>query len=1219
MNVPHHLIRLYVKTSRRYNKLISKLHRHSLSVYQRKTFLSQIRKVGRTLRGLHAQLRIAAAAGTVALTLNATSAHAQTVTSNTLGPFVLHNRLTNPLREPIITGEQPALAAVDFDGDGDVDIVVGEYHWYSGGRLRYFENQSVQGKELYLERSGEENPFKDINATSEGVAPAFADVDGDGDLDLFLGQNGYPAYNESSSRGIEYYRNDGGIFSRQTGAWDEGTKTGNPFDGLSLGEFVRPVFVDFDKDGDQDVLIGSQVYNYNPPYNTDYIHYYENNGSGTFSRGAITLDTDPNAYNTLSPALADIDGDGDYDMVLGSYNYGRLMYYEQLSPGNFSLEDADWDPVAKTGNPFSGFELGSHISPVFADFDRDGKPDLFVADEESYYGYKYSDNIINYYRNAGEGAYIEKDEFENPFDGVYVKQDAAPVFIDVDGDTDLDAVIGNKYQEGYYDENGEWLTRNSYLTYYRRSEDAFSRIAGTTNPFDTLDLYGNFVPRFIDVDADGDKDLISGNGYGEIVTFLNDNGIYREQEVASTPFAEITSYYDTSATLEDIDNDGDQDLFVSDANAAMRYFRNTGTAQTPVYTELLEAENPLMAAGFFAWSTAYFNFTDLDHDGDVDLTFNGASPFYSEQPAVLFMENTGTKESPLFEAVDGMLFREMQGDSKVTFVDHDGDGDLDAFAGISDGVVNFLENQNIKVITTVTEAVVRYDSGNEDAVLIEPLLTVDDPDNDMIVQATVSIGNHQAGEILGFTPQPGIDGVFDHGSGMLTFHGKATAAEYQALLRTVTFEVGPSGERRRPTEKSIIAKTISFAVFDQDFTNPQVAAKNLEIFVNDAPVVNAHALNVVFGGDASVDLKQIISDPNGAADLDLASLKVVQGPASGAATTIDANGILTIDYAKLVFTGTETVTLEVCDASGACAQNLLTVTVTNNAPVISPQPVTVVSGEVVIINLVNITSDEENNLDHNAFSILADPASGASATINIVSSTEVNLVLNYAGNDFQGTDQVTIAACDAAGACSQSVLPVTVTNSPPVIAPEPVSTAAGSAKAINLMNITSDVDNNLDPNAFTILAAPVSGAAASIVVVSPTEVNLLLDYEGISFSGTDQLTVRACDRAGACSENALSIEVDVISEIIVYNAVAPNSSGDNRFMRIAGLPSQNKVRIFNRWGDKVYEVENYRNDPAVNAFMGLNNNGSALPSGTYFYTIDIPDQKMISGYLTLKQ
>jgi gliding motility-associated-like protein len=146
------------------------------------------------------------------------------------------------------------------------------------------------------------------------------------------------------------------------------------------------------------------------------------------------------------------------------------------------------------------------------------------------------------------------------------------------------------------------------------------------------------------------------------------------------------------------------------------------------------------------------------------------------------------------------------------------------------------------------------------------------------------------------------------------------------------------------------------------------------------------------------------------------------------------------------------------------------------------------------------------------------------------------------------------------------------------------------------------------------------------VLVSSTEVNLTLDYSGITFSGQDQLTIRACDLAGVCTESILAVNVHVIaaeeSPVEVFNAVAPNSSGDNRYMRIVNLPQHNKVSIFNRWGDIVFNIVNYDQETPGKRFEGMDNSGKVLTSGTYFYKIEYVDngvRQTLTGYLSLKQ
>ena len=1021
MKVPPHVISLYVRTARRYKKLISKINRQPSASYQRKTFIHELRKLLKKLRELQLQLKIAAAAGTVVLLLNSTPVQAQ----STLGPFVAHDRRSNPLREPLFNYNESKLTVVDFDKDGDVDAIVGGYD-YNGGSIRYYQNQTAQGFPVYLELKDDNNPFYGIVGETHRSAPALADIDGDGDLDLILGQNSSRrVYPYDYPGGIEYHRNDDGVFTLQSGPWNDVTKEGNPFDGITFDEEVTPVFIDFDDDGDQDIMFGAYerigIY---PDYEYQYIHYYNNDGDGNFSELPVTLDTDPTDWDDLiNPAFSDVDGDGDYDLLVGNYYDGYLRYYRQDTPGNFIEETGEWDPVEKAGNPFHYLQIGVAASPAFIDFNNDGLLDLFVMDESGYYDYKYSDNIVNYYTNSGNSVFEQvTGEFDNPWDGAKVADKASLVMMDIDGDSDLDAIIGNKYQEYIetYDPELGWIYTqiNSFLTQYTRVDEGFEK--AEVDPFDDIDIYGNFAPAAGDVDGDNDLDIISADYYGEISFFRNDDDEFNREEELN-PFAGIYFPYNSDAELIDIDNDGDLDLFLTNAySSTTQFYKNIGTSQAPEYEEQLDTS--IFPSDLY-WDQPYLNFVDLDHDGDQDLVFNGTSPYNVETENIIYYENTGTPETPEFVEALGDLFLGINQEAQVEFVDYDGDGDLDMFGGIGDGTIAYMENQNERVATTITSTIPVYSIETGEAILVEPGLTLADPDNDAIIQATVTIDDYSAGEILAFTPQDDITGSFNAETGVLTFTGKQSVAEYQSILRTVTFQVEHSHGRKRPVKKSTTPKMISFAVYDIDFTNPQIAAKTINLFI----------------------------------------------------------------------------------------------------------------------------------------------------------------------------------------------------NTPPVITPEPVSTPAGSTKAINLISITSDPDGNLDHEQFSIISQPTSGADASIEVVSSSVVNLRLDYTGITFKGIDQLTVQACDDAGACAQSVVSVDVEVFAEMVVFNAVAPNSSGDNRFMRILGIPENNKVKIYNRWGDMVFESENYQNTPDGNTFKGNGKSGNPLASGTYYYTIEVPGQKMVSGYLTLKQ
>src|SRR6185369_1648939 len=149
---------------------------------------------------------------------------------------------------PAAPSTQSTPVFADLDGDGDFDLVVGQ----SDGTLKYFENTGSDAAPAFLPRTGAANPFDGIGA---GVAstpaspitqatPAFADVDGDGDLDMLLGQ---------SNGTLKYFENTG------TGAapdYVERSGTANPFAGVDIGTQSTPSFADLDGDGDLDLVVG---------------------------------------------------------------------------------------------------------------------------------------------------------------------------------------------------------------------------------------------------------------------------------------------------------------------------------------------------------------------------------------------------------------------------------------------------------------------------------------------------------------------------------------------------------------------------------------------------------------------------------------------------------------------------------------------------------------------------------------------------------------------------------------------------------------------------------------------------------------------------------------------------------------------------------------------------------------------------------------------------
>ena len=192
------------------------------------------------------------------------------------------------------------------------------------------------------------------------------------------------------------------------------------------------------------------------------------------------------------------------------------------------------------------------------------------------------------------------------------------------------------------------------------------------------------------------------------------------------------------------------------------------------------------------------------------------------------------------------------------------------------------------------------------------------------------------------------------------------------------------------------------------------------------------------------------------------------------------------------------------------------------------------------------------------------------------------------------------------------------TNAPPVIDTKPFAATIEGKLIVDLTARISDPDNNLNFSSLRVINNVTSrGVAANI----SSSFELEVDYANVPFTGVDRITLEVCDLAGACAQQVIDIEV--VGEVEVFNGITPDGDGLNDFLLIKYLDvvegaAKNKVTILNRWGDAVFEIDDYDNLSRV--FSGQTNSGSDLPSGTYFYRIDFAQSKSsINGFITLKR
>lgn len=344
-----------------------------------------------------------------------------------------------------------------------------------------------------------------------------------------------------------------------------------PFSGINGGAVA---FADIDGDGDQDVLISGGSGGSAQP-----TKLYLNDGAGNYT---VMAGTPFVPMLTSEIAFADIDGDNDEDVlvtgIVAAHAYARLY----TNDGNGVFTEVP-------NVPFPNFYNGGM---AFADVDADGDQDLMLS------GNADGPNILKLYLNDGNGTFtLSPNGTFTPISFGSMK------FADVDGDDDLDFVVtginNNVLQSRLYTNDGTGI---------------FTLVAGT--PF--IGVYRDSID-FADIDGDNDQDLLitgnsSGSGTYKSRLYIND-GTGTFTEAATQPFPDVQ---ESSVAFADVDNDGDQDVMVtgdvSGGADVAKIYENDGSGN---FTEV--AGTP-----FAGVSSSAIALADIDGDSYLDVLITGS-------------------------------------------------------------------------------------------------------------------------------------------------------------------------------------------------------------------------------------------------------------------------------------------------------------------------------------------------------------------------------------------------------------------------------------------------------------------------------------------------------------------------------------------------------------------------------------------------------------------
>ena len=378
--------------------------------------------------------------------------------------------LRNAGASPSMRHGANALAFADFDVDKDLDLFWGDF--FEPGVL-LIQNIGATCSTPSFRTEPVALPFADTR-TSGYNAPAPVDIDFDGDLDFFMGVIG-GANNPVTTATDNFYHYERTAKDRFE------LRSRRVLNGIDFGSESVPAAGDIDADGDLDLIVGSKI---DVSGDAGRLTVLRNVGARTtpsFKQEATMKLVDD---FHLAPALGDLDGDGDLDLLVGTWNKD-IRYFRNQG----TSKEPKWveDEALAIKPP-----RASLVSPVLADADGDADLDLFIGT---------ATGAIVFYRNDGTAKSAKFVLVSERLGDLAPGRRSRPTLADLTGDGVPDLLVGRE-------SGGAVFYRNAGTARAPRfAEEAIASI--TLPPLST--------PLAIDLNGDGKLEIVAGTGGGGLV------------------------------------------------------------------------------------------------------------------------------------------------------------------------------------------------------------------------------------------------------------------------------------------------------------------------------------------------------------------------------------------------------------------------------------------------------------------------------------------------------------------------------------------------------------------------------------------------------------------------------------------------------------------------------------------------------------------------------